>query len=160
MPRRLLLLLLLLLLGACGSFLKRRGTPRSELWLCVQNETTGYGNVIARAGLIRFDVMPGREECKRITDEPTVTLSAVTTSGGIAGPLAFRTTLQTGGARCWRWRLSNSRASAVDLTPCDDEYGARLGAPAASARLAAVRPAPPRPSAPPRPVPPARATAG
>lgn len=94
----------------------RRRAPQ----LCVRNGTIAYGNIIARAGLVRFDVMPGREVCKPLpTAGPSVQLLAETTSGGSAGPITYAATLHTANVRCWRWRLTESRASATDLSPCE-----------------------------------------
>lgn len=89
----------------------------SGLTLCVQNETVGYSNVIARAGPTRFDVLPGREVCKRLnTSQAGIVLQAQTTGGGASGPLAFRSRLPSPFG-CWRWRLDNSRVGT--LTPCE-----------------------------------------
>lgn len=111
----------LLFLAACGPFFRRSDTPDTDaLRLCVRNGTVAYGNIVARAGLVRFDVMPGREVCRRLsTAGPVVQLRAQTTGGGSAGPITYEATLQTGNARCWRWSLSESPASAADLVPCD-----------------------------------------
>lgn len=117
-------LVLLLLAAACGPFFKRRGSVPdvNELRLCVANETAGYGNLIARAGLVRFDVMPGREQCKRISDTgPSIELEAHTTGGGSLGPLRFAVRWYPAMASCWRWKLGNTRATEVDLTPCREE---------------------------------------
>ena len=111
----------LLSLAACGPFFKPSDEPAGErLRLCVQNRTTAHGNIIARAGLVRFDVMPGREVCKRIpASGASIRLLAETTGGGSRGPVAYAITLQPGTAPCWRWRLTESSASAADLSPCE-----------------------------------------
>ena len=111
----------LLSLAACGTGMRSGDEPAGErLQLCVQNGTTAYGNIIARAGLVRFDVMPGREVCKPLpTAGPTVRLLAETTGGGSRGPITYATTLQTGNVLCWRWRLTETPTSATDLRPCD-----------------------------------------
>ena len=110
------LVVLGVLVAACG-------TPRpaelgpNALELCVQNETIGYGNVVARAAQTRFDVQPGQQMCKQVNAVGGgVALQAQTTAGGAAGPLSFRRTL-TSPFGCWRWVLNNSRATS--LAPCD-----------------------------------------
>jgi hypothetical protein len=116
---RLSLALITLSLAGCASIF-HRGEGREPMQLCVRNSTVGYGNVVAHAGLIRFDVMPGQEQCKRIAEiSGSLTLTARTTAGGTAGPLSYATELNPGGSRCWRWDLDNTRASQVDLLPCD-----------------------------------------
>lgn len=114
---------LLLSLAACGPFFRKSDAPESAaLRLCVRNGTVAYGNIVARAGLVRFDVMPGREVCKRLsTAGPVVQLRAETTGGGSAGPITYEATLQSGNVGCWRWSLSESPASAADLVPCEYE---------------------------------------
>jgi hypothetical protein len=115
---------LLLLLTACASL--GRGNdeegneaPPEPLTLCVQNETVAHGNIIARAALVRFDVMPGSEVCKRVlASGPAIGLQASTPGGGLAGRQSYSARLDTGGSRCWRWTLTDSPASAVDLMPC------------------------------------------
>ena len=115
----------LLLLTACASL--GRGNDEEEdeappepLTLCVQNETVAHGNIIARAALVRFDVMPGSEVCKALlATGPAIGLQASTTGGGLAGRQSYTARLDAGGSRCWRWRLTDSPASAVDLMPCD-----------------------------------------
>jgi hypothetical protein len=110
---------LLLCLTACGPLARGNGEEGPErLTLCVRNETAAYGNIVARANLLRFDVMPGEEVCKPLPSTGTIPLRASTTAGGASGPLSYAAQLHTGGARCWRWRLTNSPASAADLTPC------------------------------------------
>ena len=113
-----------LLIGAsaCGVFRRDQDNPTAQsLRLCVQNATVGYGNVIARADLVRFDVMPGRQVCKLIAATgASVVLTAESTGGGSNGPLRFATRLNVGGGGCWRWRISDQTASQVDLTPCSD----------------------------------------
>jgi hypothetical protein len=116
---------LLLGLTACWPFARegdeeREDRPREPLTLCVRNETVAHGNIVARASLVRYDVMPGEQVCKRLIESgPAVELQAVTTGGGVAGPRRYSARLDTGGSRCWRWRLTDSPASAVDLMPCD-----------------------------------------
>jgi hypothetical protein len=117
---------LLLCLTACGSAMRggEDGDPPPEpLRLCVENTTVAYGNITARAGNVRFDVMPGETVCKRLlTASPNVALRASTIGGGASGPQTYAATLQTAGYRCWRWRLSDSPASAADLGPCPSEF--------------------------------------
>jgi hypothetical protein len=117
--KSLLILVTILGLGGCAS-LFHRGSAREPLQLCIQNETVGYGSLVAHAGLIRFDVTSGQEVCKRIAEiSSTLDVTAQTLGGGAAGPLSFRASVPAGGARCWRWRLTNAPGSEADLIPCD-----------------------------------------
>jgi hypothetical protein len=111
----------LLCLAACGPLARGKGEADSgRLTLCVQNETVAYGNIVARAALVRFDVQPGEQVCKPvIATGPAIELRATTMGGGVAGPLSYATRLDVGGSSCWRWRLTDAPASAVDLMPCD-----------------------------------------
>jgi hypothetical protein len=113
----------MLLLAGCWPFGRNTATAGGDvLTLCVENATAGYGNVIARAELTRFDVLPGQTVCKRITpSSPSLTLTARTTSGGAAGPLSYAMNLPSTSPGCWHWRLGNSTASALDLTPCQNQ---------------------------------------
>jgi hypothetical protein len=112
-------------LAACGPLARGSGqADEDRLRLCVQNATVGFGNIVARAGLTRFNVMPGEEQCRAVTvTGMAIELRAATTGGGASGPLSYSERLQPGGSSCWRWRLTNARASSVDLTPCGDEPG-------------------------------------
>ena len=95
------------------------GPTPEQVTLCVQNETVAYGNIIARAGGVRFDVMPGEQVCKRVPGlGPILSLSATTTAGNLNGPLSYATQLQVGGSPCWTWRLTDAPASAHDVNPC------------------------------------------
>jgi hypothetical protein len=109
-------------LAACGPLARGSGEADDErLRLCVQNATVGYGNIVARAGITRFNVMPGQEQCRPVSVTGiALELQATTTGGGSLGPLSYAERLQPGGAPCWRWRLTNARSSSVDLTPCAD----------------------------------------
>jgi hypothetical protein len=114
----------LLWLTACAHGPRTGGASAvsDQLQLCVQNETVGYGNIVAHAGMVRFDVMPGQQVCKRVPGPgPMIALQATTTGGGAAGPLSYASRLQVGAGRCWTWRLTESPASAYDLTPCAGE---------------------------------------
>jgi hypothetical protein len=118
--------LLTLAFAGCASVF-HRGEAREPQRLCIRNATVGYGNIVAHAGLIRFDVMPGQESCKRIAEISShLTLVAETTAGGTAGPLHYNAELPGGASRCWRWELANSQASQANLMPCD--LGAEPGA--------------------------------
>lgn len=118
--KRIVAITVLCLSAACGPALKPGEQDENTTRLCVENATAGYGNIVARAGLVRFNVMPGQEQCRSvIVTGASLDLRAVTTGGGSGGPISYSERLQTGASRCWRWRLSNSRASAADLTPCD-----------------------------------------
>lgn len=115
---------LLLCLTACGPLFRRgeNAADPDRLTLCVRNGTVAYGNIVARAGQVRFDVMPGQQVCKPlIATGPAITLRAVTTGGGLAGPRTYEERLLGGGWGCWVWRLTDSPASAADLGPCPDE---------------------------------------
>jgi hypothetical protein len=90
--------------------------------ICVRNATAGYGNVIARVGLARYDIMPGQEVCRvSLETGATTALSARTVGGGANGPLTFNATLQAGGPGCWLWVLDNARAYSGHLRACDDD---------------------------------------
>lgn len=114
----------LLFATACASA-SRGGEDEAApepLRLCIENATAAYGAITARAGLVRYDVMPGQTECKRLGTIGPVDLRATTIGGGAAGPRRYAATLQTAGYRCWHWRLSDSPASATDLGPCPSEF--------------------------------------
>ena len=112
----------LVCLTACGPLARGSGDEGpNTLRLCVENATAGYGNIIAHAGLVRFNVMPGQEQCRPVhVPGSALQVTARTMGGGAAGPLSYTERLQPGATGCWRWRLTNSRASAADLTPCAD----------------------------------------
>ena len=112
----------LLGLAACGAFRRENDSPTAQrLRLCVQNATVGYGNITAHADLVRFDVMPEQEVCKMVPAAgPSLVLTAQTMGGGTSGPLRYGTRLQPTGPGCWRWRLTDSPTSSIDLTPCED----------------------------------------
>jgi hypothetical protein len=114
--------ILLVCLSACGPFFRggKDGDETERLTLCVANQAVARGNIIARAALVRYDVMPGEEVCKPvIATGPAIELRATTTGGGLSGPLSYAVRLDVGRAGCWRWRLTDSPASAVDLLPCE-----------------------------------------
>lgn len=108
-------------LAACGPLARGSGEAGDErLRLCVQNATVGYGNIVARAGLTRFNVMPGQEQCRPVSvTGMAIELRATTTGGGSLGPLSYAERLQPGGSDCWRWRLGNASATSADLMPCE-----------------------------------------
>lgn len=112
----------LLCLTACGPTVRGGGADGpNTLRLCVENATAGYGNIVAHAGMVRFNVMPGQEQCRAVSiPGSAVQVTARTTGGGSGGPISYAERLQPGATGCWRWRLTNSRASAADLTPCAD----------------------------------------
>jgi hypothetical protein len=111
----------LLALPACAPRQPGGGPAPRPMRLCVQNETVAYGNVIAYAGPVRFEVMPGRQECKPVPGRgPFVQLRATTTAGGAHGPLTYAARLQVDDTRCWAWRLTEVPGGAGDLSPCDD----------------------------------------
>ena len=116
-----LAMLALLGLAACGAFRRDNDSPTAQrLRLCVQNATVGYGNITAHADLVRFDVMPGQQVCKMVPAAgPSLALTAQTLGGGASGPLRYATRLQHAGPGCWRWRLTASRTSSIDLLPCE-----------------------------------------
>lgn len=115
----------LLGLAACGAFRRENDSPTAQrLRLCVQNATVGYGNITAHADLVRFDVMPGQEVCKMVpASGPSLMLTASTMGGGTTGPLRYGTRLQPTGPGCWRWRLTDSPTSSIDLLPCAQRNG-------------------------------------
>jgi hypothetical protein len=81
-----------------------------------------YGNLVARAGQVRFDVMPGQQVCKPLLGAGGyIQLRAVTTGGGIGGPRRYEERLPITGYACWIWRLTDSPASSADLGPCPDD---------------------------------------
>jgi hypothetical protein len=101
---------------------KKSGPAPQPLMVCVQNGAQAYGNLIARVGTMRYDVMPGKEVCKRITETgPNLALTATTIGGGAAGPLNFATTFYPTGSRCWVWRLTSAQASQSDVVPCEHD---------------------------------------
>jgi hypothetical protein len=119
------LMAVLLLAAACGPALSRgdgEGEAPERLQLCIENATAAYGAITARAGMVRYDVMPGQTQCRPLMTPGPVTLRATTIGGGAAGPMRYAATLQAAGYRCWRWRLTDSPASAVDLGPCPSEF--------------------------------------
>lgn len=121
MKRLALLPLLALNLTACGPFF--RSSPQADanaLRLCVQNATAGQGNVVARVGLVNFNVMPGQEQCRPVALTGSfLPLTASTTGAGVAGSLSYAERLYPGTTACWRWRLTNTRSAPTDVAPCD-----------------------------------------
>ncbi|HYW11641.1 MAG TPA: hypothetical protein VE871_06770 [Longimicrobium sp.] len=126
MKRLALLALLPLSLNACGPIF--RSSPEADanaLRLCVQNATAGQGNVVARVGLVNFNVMPGQEQCRPVALTGSyLPLNASTTGAGVAGTLSYAERLHPGATTCWRWRLTNSASSPRDVTPCDGDAAA------------------------------------
>ena len=108
--------------AACARNPRGEAAPAgARIRLCVRNEAAASGNIVARAGLVRFDVMPGEEVCKEVTPtEPSLVLRAETVGGGANGPVRYANRLQAGSSGCWRWRLTEVPGSALDLLPCDD----------------------------------------
>jgi hypothetical protein len=74
-------------LAACGPLARGNGEAGEErLRLCVQNATVGYGNIVARAGITRFNVMPGQEQCRPVAVTGiALELRAETTGGAPKG---------------------------------------------------------------------------
>ena len=120
MNRLAVLALLPLFLNACGPSL--HGSPQADagsLRLCVQNATAGQGNVVARVGLVSFNVMPGQEQCKPVALTGSyLPLNASTTGAGVGRSVSYSERLHPGSTTCWRWRLTNSASSPRDVTPC------------------------------------------
>ena len=110
-------------LTACASLRKGEdANQRERTRICVRNATAGYGNVIARVGLARYDIMPGQEVCRvSLETGANIVLSARTVGGGANGPLSFNATLQAEVPGCWLWVLDNSRAYSGHLRECDDD---------------------------------------
>lgn len=126
---------LLMCLAACGPLFRKgedeNAPPPERLTLCVENQTVAYGNLVARAGQLRFDVMPGQQECKRVLGYgPALEIRAVTTGGGIAGPRRYSARLPGGVRGCWLWRLTDAPASEIDLGPCPEPRDTPEPAPA------------------------------
>ena len=113
-------LLAIVLVASCARNPSRVEGPRVEpLRLCIRNGSLGYVSLLANAGPVRFNVLAGQEVCREVNDPgPGIRLTAVTTAGGVAGPISFAATLRPAGDRCWRWNLNNSESSASDLEPC------------------------------------------
>jgi hypothetical protein len=119
--RRAVALVAAVALAACAHH-RKNGPGLEPLMVCVQNGAQAYGTLIARVGAMRYDVMPGKEVCKRITETgPNLALTATTIGGGAAGPLEFATTLYPTGSRCWVWRLTSAKASQSDVVPCEQD---------------------------------------
>jgi hypothetical protein len=113
--RRSAALLLLALAAACAHG-KRGANPGAEpVTLCVANETSGYGNIVARVGPMRIDVQPGETVCRELRGVPpgSVNITAVSTGGGLAGPIGFRDVLVTGPGDCWRWTIRGLRDASL-----------------------------------------------
>ena len=122
--RRLTLLLPLLLAG-CTVFGRGRGEigPNDRV-VCVTNDLAAYGNVAARAGEARFDVMPGATVCRRvIAGDPRLPLTATTRGGGAAGPLRFADVIPSAAPGCWQWRLGPGTIGAVLPMECTEVTG-------------------------------------
>lgn len=118
------LMVLCLLLAACSRGRGPAGSPADEaLQLCVENATSGYGNITAIANSVRYTVSPGETICRPLgVASSRVRLRATSTGGGIAGPLSFVDELDPLHYRCWRWTLTNARVSAR-LQPCAADPG-------------------------------------
>jgi hypothetical protein len=115
-----------LALAACSSAPRSApGTATAAgtaMTLCIENATAGYGNVVARVESLRYEVPPGRTQCRELTPASTSPrITANTTSGGTTGPLRFSTTVPTNGG-CWRWRVATSQTEG-DLLPCREGEG-------------------------------------
>ena len=108
------------LLAACASR-GAGGYDPNAVRMCVENNTVGYGNVVAYANSVRFTVYPGEEVCKQVSvPGPGLTIRGQTSSGGAAGPLRFGFTLPSG-TNCWHWRVSS--APTIDVVSCDTGMG-------------------------------------
>ena len=119
MNRSTLLMALLLALVAAACSRPRSGPAGGNaLTLCIENATTGYGNVVARLETTRFEVSPGQSLCRTFTPaSASPTITAVTRGGGAVGPLRFSTSLPSGGGACWRWRVEGVQTEG-SLLPC------------------------------------------
>jgi len=116
--RRMILVLVLFSCG-CASAARKEGAGVEPLQLCVENGTAGYGDLTVQANSIRFMVRSGETLCKSIGySSAAVRLRAVSTAGGIEGPLTFATTLDPLSTRCWKWRVTNNRTSSTNIQPC------------------------------------------
>jgi hypothetical protein len=115
-------LVIALCAAACGPREPGEDPGPGGLRLCVENAAPAHGNITARAGLVRFDVLPGQRVCKPVSFSGVdIPLTAITSGGGLTGPLRYAERLRPGGSRCWTWRLTGSPASAANPVPCDDE---------------------------------------
>ena len=115
------LVLIPLVLVACGRQTGPRAEPGNAMTLCIENATAGYGNVVARVESVRYEVMPGRTECRTVSiASASPRLTAQTTAGGTTGPLRFATTLPSSSGACWRWRLSGTQSEGA-LLPCRED---------------------------------------
>ena len=132
--RRVLVLLPLLLAGCWSRGGGGGAFGPSDLVVCVRNELSAYGNVIARLAEVRVDVMPGGVSCRRVIGGgPSVTLTATTTGGGAAGPLNFSERLPSAAPGCWVWRLGPGTSGALlplDCTEVSGTMGSNAPAPA------------------------------
>jgi hypothetical protein len=124
MTRSTVLMALLLTLAAAACSRPRSGPAGGNaLTLCIENATTGYGNLVARIETTRFEVTSGRSLCREFTPaSATPTITAVTRGGGAAGPLRFSTSLPSGGGACWRWRVEGVQSEG-SLLPCREGDG-------------------------------------
>ena len=120
---------LVLLLAGCWPFGNRGGAfGPNDLVVCVQNELAAYGNVVARAGGTRFDVMPAETVCRRvISADARLVLTARTTGGGARGPLEFAEPLPASGPGCWLWRLGPGQGAAALPMDCTDAQAITSG---------------------------------
>ena len=114
------MLLLLGVAGACASRAPRAYDPNA-VRMCIENETVGYGNVVAQVETTRFTVYPGEEVCRNVLGTAGgLSIRAQTTAGGSRGPLRFSFVLP-GGTYCWHWRVSS--AQVLDIVSCDTGVG-------------------------------------
>ena len=121
--RRTLLLVPAVALVAAGCIRRGGGMDNANaLVVCIENAAAGYGNIVARVELTRYDIMPGQTVCKRVNAAtPRARLTAVTMGGGAAGPIRYAMELPSSAPGCWRWRLGSSQASQNDLIPCPSD---------------------------------------
>ena len=124
MRRSILLLPLAPFLLAACSQARPSSTPQNAFTLCLQNATAGYGNVQALIERVRYDVRPGQTSCKQVNPASTsarLTAHTIGGGGGESGQVQFATTLPSGGASCYRWRVSAAQNPAGDILLCEGD---------------------------------------
>ena len=113
--------LALLSAAACGPRRTAEGYDPNAVRMCIENETVGYGNVVAQVQTVRFTVYPGEEVCRNVLGTAGgLTIRAQTTAGGSRGPMRFSFVLP-GGTYCWHWRVTS--AQVLDVVSCDQGVG-------------------------------------
>ena len=68
--------LALLSAAACGPRRSAEGYDPNAVRMCIENETVGYGNVVAQVQTVRFTVYPGADHRRRVAGADAVLLRA------------------------------------------------------------------------------------